>query len=243
MKELYKHTTKDDNMKSDTSVKKQEEEEDKLFEDASNMVASENQDGDKETKKGTIVDGESKEVQRRTVIHRAGRNVEGEALDFTWKEEAEIVTKISATKTKLVVSTQNKSTTTSKEDSREDVDCKTSVLPLKHLFKGSETRLLFNDVLIEIITSETNDEDEDTIDGTSNETSLITGFLAAEHTLGKEPGVVLQTSNDVPVERVEDNMSEHNVHQRIVKVKSRLDCSPVNELREPLQCFHSSSSL
>jgi len=158
------------------------------------MVASEDQDGDKDTKKGTIVDSECKEVQRRTIIHRASRDVEGEAMDFTWKVEAEIVTKISTTKTKLIVSTQNKNTTTSKENSSEDVDNKTSVMPLllKHLFKRHERRLLFNDVVIEIITSETNDEDENTIHSTSNKASLITWFLAAEHTLGKEPSVVLQ---------------------------------------------------
>jgi len=199
------------------------------------MVADVDEESNSTTNDRTVIDSECKEVDRRAVVHGARRDVEREASDLLRKEEAEVITKISANETKTVVSTKNESVTNDKKDTGKDVDDQfdgfTLVDRLKHVLDGSETGLSRDHLIVDVITSQTQDEDDDTVD---NACSL---GVTTENATAQELGLVLSTSNDVPHERIENHMSKNKIHKRVIQIDTLLDLFKVHHFTE-LTSFH-----
>jgi len=199
------------------------------------MVACVNEDSHEEANDRAVVDSEGKEVEGRTVIHGAAGDVEGEASDLLVKEETEVVTKICADETKADVGAKNKDVTDEKNNASNDVDDELDSSPvvgdLKDVLNGSEPGLVRDHLVVEIITSETNDEDEDTV---HDACSLP---VTTEHLFREELGLVLCTSNDVPDKRIEQHVAENKIDAGILKVHSLLELLEVQKITN-LNAFH-----
>jgi len=199
------------------------------------VVADVDEDGDTKADERTVVESEGKEVDGRAIIHGARGNVEREASDLFREENAEVITKISADEAKTDVSAKNKSAADGKNDTSDDVDDEfdglTVVNRLQHVLDGSEARLVGDHLIVEIVTSETNDEDDDAIHNASSQ------VVATEQT-SQELSLVLRACNNVPHERVEEHMGQDEVHTRVLQVHTLLDLLKVHDFTELTNSFH-----
>jgi len=192
----------------------------RILEDAGDVVADEDEESNTATNDGTVVDGEGKEVQRRTVVHGAFADVEREASDLLGEKDAKVVTKVSTDEAKADVSTKNESSAHSEDEASDDVDDELDVGPvvgaLQEVLDGSEARLPHEHLVVEPVTSETDDEDDDAIHDAG-------GLVVATEEPREEVCLVLSASNDVPHERVEDHMGEHKRNEHVLQIHALLD--------------------
>jgi len=200
-----------------------------------------------------VVDGESEEVDGRSVVHGARSDVEGEALDLAREEDAEIVTEVSADETKTDVSAENESATPEKEDESNDInDIKITALELddgleaeaweieegldvEHTLERGEAGLLGDHLVVDVVTSETDGEDDDAVEDAS-------GLVVAAEEAGEELSLVLETGDDVPHERVEEDVEEHGVDHGVLEVHAFLDLLPAEVLAGLVKVIHCSQT-
>ena len=193
------------------------------------MVADVDEEGDSEADERTVVESEGEEVDGRTVIHGAGGDVEREASDLLRQENAEVVTKISADEAETDVSTKNEGIADDEEETSDDVDDEldslTLVDGLKHVLDGGEARLVGDHLVVEVVTGEANDEDDDTVDDAG-------GLVVATEEASQELGLVLGARNDVPHEGVEQDVRKDEVDARVLQVDGLLDLLKVHHFAE-----------
>jgi len=200
-----------------------------IFEDAGNVIASVDEDSDTEANDGAVVDCKGEEVDGGTVVHGAAGDVEGETGDLLVEKEAKVITEISADEAKTDVGAKNEDITDEKKNTSDDVDDQfktlSAILSSKDVLNRSETGLLGDHLVVDVITGETKDEDDDTVDDARK-------LAVATEELSQELGLVLCAGHDVPHERVEQNVCENQVHERICQINRFLEVFQAESVAE-----------